>query len=71
MERFVLAHCRAHSGVHAVSEFGEAWIAEWEQSQNFALWQKMAASHLFDIIEPKHPRHGVTAIEDIQRRYAQ
>ena len=52
-------------------DFNIDWIDAWRATPNFALFDKHTDSHLFDIVEPKHPTAGNLTIEDVQRRLAQ
>ncbi|CBX99040.1 similar to LAlv9 family protein [Plenodomus lingam JN3] len=52
------------------SEFGNDWVHAWMQTENFRIWNKFTDSHLFDIVDPKHPCSGGLSIEDVQRRLA-
>ncbi|KAF2127809.1 hypothetical protein P153DRAFT_295297 [Dothidotthia symphoricarpi CBS 119687] len=53
------------------SEFSTDWINAWMTTENFRIWNKFTDSHLFDIVDPKHPCSGGLSIEDVQRRLAQ
>jgi hypothetical protein len=53
------------------SEFQNDWVHAWMQTENFRIWNSFTDSHLFDIIDPKHPCSGGLSIEDVQRRLAQ
>lgn len=53
------------------SEFSTEWINAWMTTENFRIWNKFTDSHLFDIVDPKHPCSGGLTIEDVQRRLAQ
>ncbi|KAL6704036.1 hypothetical protein ACN47E_008800 [Coniothyrium glycines] len=53
------------------SEFSNDWVYVWMQTENFRIWNRFTDSHLFDIIDPKHPCSGGLSIEDVQRRLAQ
>jgi hypothetical protein len=53
------------------SEFSNDWVHAWMQTENFRIWNKVTDSHLFDIVDPKHPCSGGLSIEDVQRRLAQ
>jgi hypothetical protein len=53
------------------SEFSNDWVHAWMQTENFCIWNKFTDSHLFDIVDPKHPCSGGLSIEDVQRRLAQ
>ncbi|KAH6629477.1 LAlv9 family protein [Boeremia exigua] len=52
------------------SEFSNDWVHAWMQTENFRIWNKFTDSHLFDIIDPKHPCSGGLSVEDVQRRLA-
>jgi hypothetical protein len=51
-------------------EFHNAFVEAWQQSENHQLWNATTDSHLFDIVEPRHPMAGGLTIEDVQRRLA-
>ncbi|KAI9691971.1 MAG: late secretory pathway protein avl9 [Bogoriella megaspora] len=51
-------------------EFGNDWIDAWMRTENYRLFNKFTDSHLFDIVEPRHPCAGGLTIEDVQRRLA-
>ena len=69
------------------SDFGSDWVQAWMLTENFKLFQNFTGkqnsplgrclltvssdSHLFDIVEPRHPCAGGLTIEDVQRRLAQ
>ena len=50
------------------AEFNNDWIQAWQETPCFALFNRTADSHLFDIVEPRHPTAGNLSFEDIQRR---
>ncbi|TKA82676.1 hypothetical protein B0A55_01480 [Friedmanniomyces simplex] len=52
------------------SEFGNNFLDAWRQTENYRLWARTTDSHLFDIVEPRHPCAGGITIEDVQRRLA-
>ena len=68
-------------------DFSLEWIDAWMNTDNFRIFQKhtgrsmvravellkliLLDSHLFDVVEPKHPCAGGLTIDDIQRRLAQ
>ncbi|KAF2650824.1 LAlv9 family protein-like protein [Lophiostoma macrostomum CBS 122681] len=52
------------------SEFSNDWVEAWMQTENFRIFHKFTDSHLFDIVDPKHPCSGGLSIEDVQRRLA-
>ena len=54
-----------------VQDFNIDWIQAWRQTPSFALFDTHTDSHLFDIVEPRHPTAGNLSIDDIQRRLAQ
>jgi hypothetical protein len=49
-------------------DFGVDWIEAWSRSENYRIWDRYTASHLFDIVEPKHPCAGGLTIDDVQKR---
>lgn len=51
-------------------DFNSEWIHYWRQTSSFALFAANTDSHLFDIVEPRHPTTGNLSLEDIQRRLA-
>ena len=51
-------------------EFMPAYLDAWCETENYKLWNKTTDSHLFDIVEPRHPCAGGLTIEDVQRRLA-
>ena len=53
------------------SDFSSEWIHAWQQTSSFTLFNKTSDSHLFDIVEPRHPTAGNLTIEDVQRRLTQ
>ncbi|KZF23456.1 hypothetical protein L228DRAFT_267461 [Xylona heveae TC161] len=60
------------------ADFGTEWIEAWMKTDNFRIFQEFTGklirflkySHLFDIVEPRHPCAGGLTIEDVQRRLA-
>ena len=52
-------------------DFGETWLEMWKKTDNYQLWLKNTDSHLFDIVDPRHPTAGSLSLEDINRRLAQ
>ncbi|TGJ83255.1 hypothetical protein E0Z10_g5508 [Xylaria hypoxylon] len=52
-------------------DFGNEWIEYWMKTENYRLWNKNTDSHLFDIVEPRHPCAGGLSIDDVQRRIQQ
>ncbi|KAL8822191.1 MAG: hypothetical protein Q9191_007070 [Dirinaria sp. TL-2023a] len=54
-----------------VQDFNIEWIHVWRRSSSFNLFDTHTDSHLFDIVEPRHPTAGNLSFEDIQRRLTQ
>ncbi len=52
------------------TDFNLDWVHAWQQTSSFALFKKTTDSHLFDIVEPRHPTAGNLSFDDIQRRIA-
>ena len=52
-------------------DFNSDWVEAWQATSNYALFNKYTDSHLFDIVEPKHPTAGGLSMDDINRRLAQ
>ncbi|KAK4158284.1 hypothetical protein C8A00DRAFT_39475 [Chaetomidium leptoderma] len=52
-------------------DFGQDFIDAWSRTENYRIWNTHTDSHLFDIVEPKHPCAGGLSIDDIQRRITQ
>ncbi|KAI1324153.1 hypothetical protein F5Y16DRAFT_313429 [Xylariaceae sp. FL0255] len=52
-------------------DFGTEWIEYWMKTENYRLWDANTDSHLFDIVDPKHPCAGGLSIDDFQRRFQQ
>lgn len=50
------------------SEYSTAYMDAWRETENCKLWDRTTDSHLFDIVEPRHPCAGGLTIEDVQRR---
>jgi len=50
------------------SDFNADFLSHWQQAPSFTLFTTHTDSHLFDIVEPKHPTAGNLSFEDIQRR---
>lgn len=53
------------------SDFGVEWIEAWTRTENYRIFQSITDSHLFDIVEPRHPCAGGLTMDDVQRRIAQ
>ena len=51
-------------------DFSEVWLDAWKTTANYKLWLRYTDSHLFDIVDPRHPTAGSLSIEDINRRLA-
>ncbi|KAK0354995.1 hypothetical protein LTR91_008725 [Friedmanniomyces endolithicus] len=52
------------------SDFSPAFLDAWRQTENYALWSRTTDTHLFDLVDPRHPCAGGITIEDVQRRLA-
>ncbi|KAI8624283.1 hypothetical protein F5Y19DRAFT_480793 [Xylariaceae sp. FL1651] len=52
-------------------DFSSEWIEYWMRTENYRLWNANTDSHLFDIVEPRHPCAGGLTIDDVQRRIQQ
>ncbi|CAJ2502116.1 Uu.00g049690.m01.CDS01 [Anthostomella pinea] len=52
-------------------DFGDEWVEYWMKTENYRLWNSHTDSHLFDIVEPKHPCAGGLTVDDVQRRIQQ
>ena len=52
-------------------DFGTEFVESWMRTENYRLWAANTDSHLFDIVEPKHPCAGGLTLDDIQRKVAQ
>lgn len=64
------AHLPAVDGDPA-HDFGVDWIEAWTRSENYRIWDRHTDSHLFDVVEPRHPCAGGLTIDDVQRRIAE
>jgi len=53
------------------ADFGLEWVETWTKTENYRIWNKNTDSHLFDIVDPKHPCAGGLTIDDVQRRIAE
>lgn len=53
------------------TDFGSDFVEAWSKTENYRIWNSHTDSHLFDIVEPKHPCAGGLTIEDVQRRITQ
>lgn len=52
------------------TDFGHNFLEAWRRTENYRIWDKNTDSHLFDIVEPRHPCAGGLTIDDVQRRLA-
>ncbi|RKU47613.1 late secretory pathway protein avl9, variant 2 [Coniochaeta pulveracea] len=52
-------------------DFNPDFVEAWSKTDNYRLWEANTDSHLFDVIEPRHPCAGGLTIDDVQRRIAQ
>jgi hypothetical protein len=53
------------------SDFSTDWVEAWMRTENYRIWNANTDSHIFDIVEPKHPCAGGLTIDDVQRRISQ
>lgn len=53
-----------------VTDFNPDFLLHWRQTTSFTLFNTHTDSHLFDIVDPRHPTAGNLSFEDIQRRLA-
>ena len=53
------------------TDFNNEWIHAWQQTSNFNLFNRITDSHIFDVVEPRHPTAGNLTIDDVQRRLTQ
>lgn len=52
-----------------ISDFNTDWVQFWQSnSSSYTLFARTTDTHLFDIVEPRHPTAGNLSFEDIQRR---
>ncbi|KAK2022857.1 transporter Avl9 [Colletotrichum zoysiae] len=52
-------------------DYGSEFVESWSRTENYRIWNGNTDSHLFDVVEPKHPCAGGLTIDDVQRRIAQ
>ncbi|KAI1461538.1 transport protein Avl9-domain-containing protein [Annulohypoxylon moriforme] len=52
-------------------DFSIEWVEYWMRTENYRMWNTYTDSHLFDIVEPKHPCAGGLTVDDVQRRIQQ
>lgn len=52
-------------------DFNIDFLTHWQQTSSFTFFHTHTDSHLFDIVEPRHPTAGNLTFEDIQRRVSQ
>ena len=65
--RMLLPHIDGDPSV----DFGPDFIEAWKRTENYRIWDAHTDSHLFDVVEPKHPCAGGLTIDDVQRRITQ
>lgn len=65
--RMLLPHIDGDPSVDFSPDFVEAW----KRTENYRIWHAHTDSHLFDVVEPKHPCAGGLTIDDVQRRITQ
>lgn len=54
-----------------IGDFGLDWLDAWKRTENYRMWNANTDSHLFDIVDPKHPCAGGLTVDDVQRRIAE
>ncbi|WYZ45375.1 hypothetical protein EsH8_VIII_000691 [Colletotrichum jinshuiense] len=52
-------------------DYGSDFVEAWSRTENHRIWNANTDSHLFDVVEPRHPCAGGLTIDDVQRRIAQ
>ncbi|OLN95567.1 Late secretory pathway protein AVL9 [Colletotrichum chlorophyti] len=52
-------------------DFGSDFVEAWGRTENHRIWNANTDSHLFDVVEPRHPCAGGLTMDDVQRRIAQ
>ncbi|KAI2469890.1 transport protein Avl9-domain-containing protein [Annulohypoxylon bovei var. microspora] len=52
-------------------DFSNEWVEYWMRTENYRMWDAHTDSHLFDIVEPRHPCAGGLSVDDVQRRIQQ
>ncbi|GKT59132.1 cytoplasm protein [Colletotrichum tofieldiae] len=52
-------------------DYGSDFVESWSRTENHRIWNANTDSHLFDVVEPRHPCAGGLTIDDVQRRIAQ
>ncbi|KAI0176092.1 transport protein Avl9-domain-containing protein [Hypoxylon sp. FL1284] len=65
--RMLLPHIDGDPSV----DFSNEWVEYWVKTENYRIWNMHTDSHLFDIVEPRHPCAGGLTIDDVQRRIQQ
>lgn len=68
-------YLQSHPPLHSIegdptTDFNPDFLSHWQQTSSFTLFNSHTDSHLFDIVEPRHPTAGNLSFEDIQRRFA-
>ncbi|KAI1488372.1 transport protein Avl9-domain-containing protein [Biscogniauxia mediterranea] len=53
------------------NDFSAEWVESWMKTENYRLWDANTDSHLFDVVEPRHPCAGGLSMDDVQRRIQQ
>ncbi|KAK4697065.1 hypothetical protein P7C71_g954, partial [Lecanoromycetidae sp. Uapishka_2] len=53
-----------------MTDFNPDFLLHWRKTTSFTLFNTHTDSHLFDIVDPRHPTAGNLSFEDIQRRLA-
>ncbi|KAL7754469.1 hypothetical protein RI367_000450 [Sorochytrium milnesiophthora] len=53
---------------HLVGEFNQQFVAAWSSTRNYTRWMDTVSSDLPEVVEPSHPCHGHTAVQEYQAR---
>jgi hypothetical protein len=53
-----------------LADFNPDFHAQWRHTPSYALFNAHTDTHLFDIVEPRHPTAGNLSFDDIHRRLA-
>lgn len=54
-----------------IVDFGHDWVEAWKRTENYRMWNANTDSHVFDIVDPRHPCAGGLTVDDVQRRIAE
>ncbi|KAK9703210.1 hypothetical protein K7432_010851 [Basidiobolus ranarum] len=51
-----------------IKDFNETWVHHWTGTKNYEIWKTQMMPEFISIIEPRHPGHGGSTINDMQRK---